>query len=198
MHDIVHCLTHLIHIFQKFPLLPSSGYVVVSLVFKMSQAQTSLTVLPCTLIFNPHVSYYIPDMNMATPQPISVTYSGNKDISRIFKACYTISVLFPAKCHLFHNFISFFVSSNNLVFYKACAKFKYPLLIWISVTRKKVNWNITNWNHDRLRKQKSFNITSKFPISVSTQWCGLWYQWWSYYRNILSCVISIRFFCLFS
>ena len=42
-----------------------------------------------------------------------------------FKTCFTISVLFPTKCLIFHNFI--FLGSYNIhVSHKGCAKISYP------------------------------------------------------------------------
>jgi hypothetical protein len=48
------------------------------------------------LIINLRVSYIL-DTNVVTPLAILFVYLGNRDISLISRACYTISVLFPTK-----------------------------------------------------------------------------------------------------
>ena len=44
-----------------------------------------------------------------TPLEIYFVYLGNKEIYCTFSTCCTVSVLFSTKCHLFQNFIFFFV-----------------------------------------------------------------------------------------
>jgi hypothetical protein len=60
--------------------------------------------------------------NTCKKAPLQI-YLGNKEIYCIFKTCCIISVLFPTKCRLFHNFI--FFSSNNTIFIYHALKFKY-------------------------------------------------------------------------
>ena len=57
-----------------------------------------------------------------TPLTTHCIYSGNKEICCIFKTCCMISVLFPTKFCLFHNFI---FCSPNTFFMNHVPKFKH-------------------------------------------------------------------------
>jgi len=53
-----------------------------------------------------------------TPLEINFIYFGNKEVYFIFKTCWILSVIFPTKCHLLHNFI--FSCSDDAFFHKGC------------------------------------------------------------------------------
>jgi hypothetical protein len=59
-----------------------------------------------------------------TPLEIRFISLGNKEIYCTFKTCCIISVLFPTKCRLLHNFIIFCL--NNTFFINRALTFKYP------------------------------------------------------------------------
>jgi hypothetical protein len=61
-----------------------------------------------------------------TPQNSYYTYLGKRNLTKFFKTCCTISVLFSTKCHWFHNCI-FFRSNNTQVCVNHALKFKYWL-----------------------------------------------------------------------
>jgi hypothetical protein len=55
---------------------------------------------------------------------LSCIYLGNKEIYCIFKTCCIISVLFSAKCHLFHN-LAFCVQVTLIFYINHILKLKY-------------------------------------------------------------------------
>jgi hypothetical protein len=54
------------------------------------------------------------------PLEIHFIYLGNKEVYFIFKTCWILSVVFPTKCYLLHNFILF--CSDDAFFHKAGTK----------------------------------------------------------------------------
>jgi hypothetical protein len=61
-------------------------------------------------------------VNMHKNNPkIHFIYLGNKEIYCILKTSCLVSVLFSAKCRLFHSF-TFFCSNNTHTFHTPCAK----------------------------------------------------------------------------
>jgi hypothetical protein len=68
--------------------------------------------------------HHLANACMKTTLDVHFIYLGNKEIYRIFKAWYIISVSFSTKCNLFYNFI-FFCSNNTNFFINHALKLKY-------------------------------------------------------------------------
>jgi hypothetical protein len=106
-----------------------------------------------TVAINLYTMYFAYVDTHKNPIEIHFTYLGKKEIYSIFKTSCIISVLFPTKCHLFHNFI-FFIHmffTNHVLKFKyqpGCLKVKDIIhQVWTPLYITWLSWNISHCSY---------------------------------------------------